>query len=185
MDEGDQMKKTLIISLIGFVIGIIVIFLGHKTIQVTGELPFCGSCHVMKPMEASYLNDVHSGKGKKGIKTSCVSCHLPHDNMMNYLFTKAYNGTKEVFLTAIGQDEKIDWIEKTKHREKFVYDSGCISCHSNLKADSLKTKAEEMHQRYFASKGSLSCVSCHKHVGHSQLRGELNKVDPQKYPLNK
>lgn len=186
MDERDKiMKKMIFLILFGFVIGLVTIFFGHKTIQITGDLPFCGACHVMEPMEKSYLNDVHSGIGKTGVKAACVDCHLPHDNIFNYLLTKAYNGTKEVFITAIGKDKDIDWLEKLNHREKFTYDSGCLNCHSNITNNLASNSQNTMHMKYLDSNNTLSCVSCHKQVGHSGLRGELHKFDPEKYPLYK
>lgn len=180
------MKKIIFLVFCGFLIGFITIFFAQKMIKITGNLPFCGACHVMEPMENSYLKDVHSGIGSSGIKAACVDCHLPHDNLINYLTTKIHNGVKEVFITAINHDENINWLEKLENRKKFVYDSGCLNCHSNIKDNLLaSTKQNLMHKKYFDSNQTLSCVSCHKHVGHKGIRGELNQLDAQKYPLFK
>ena len=59
----------------------------------------------MEPMRDAYLNDIHGGKNRVGVKADCVACHLPHDNVLNYVFRKAYNGATEaaamVFLIRI------------------------------------------------------------------------------------
>jgi napC/nirT cytochrome c family protein len=43
-------------------------------------------------MVIAYQDDIHSGKGKTGIKAQCVDCHLPHDNIVKYVYQKAKNG---------------------------------------------------------------------------------------------
>lgn len=173
----------------GILIGILCVYLGYEAVEKTGNSSFCISCHVMKPMQQAYLNDAHSGKNSLGIKAECTDCHLPHDNMFNYLFTKAVDGGRDLIYTAIGKDEKVNWIKNLDRKNKFVYDSGCLKCHQNvLSFKSSNTKQNDMHNRYLNQNNldnKLNCISCHTHVGHFGMRGELNKFDPKKYPLNK
>ncbi|MBZ7977219.1 NapC/NirT family cytochrome c [Campylobacter sp. RM12654] len=170
------MKKTIIFVSSIVVLTLIFVFLSHKAIQMTGDDKFCASCHVMQPMKEAYITDVHGGNNNLGIKANCVDCHLPHDNIVNYLSTKAYNGIKEFSITAIGADEKIDWYEKLNHKKDYVYDSGCLKCHQDItKINSKNEMQNTMHKRYLDYANELKCVSCHTHVGHDGLRGKLDK----------
>lgn len=130
----------------------------------------------MKPMHEAFLHDVHGGNNSVGFKAECVSCHLPHDNVANYLFVKARNGISEVAINFLGSPEKINWQEKRKDRKHFVYDSGCLSCHGNLqKATTQAGKSFLPHRDYFAKRTTKTCVECHENVGHKALGLYLHK----------
>lgn len=178
------MKKKFTLIFIGILLGGIMIYGGHYAVKQTGDLPFCGACHVMTPMVNSYKNDVHSGISKKGVKASCTSCHLPHDSIFNYLTTKAITGSYELAITALGKDKDVDWLKKRDNKEHYVYDSGCMSCHNEILIvkNVSNPKQIEMHDHYIALQNTnkqISCVSCHVNVGHKNLRGELNKIYPE------
>ncbi|WP_296898769.1 NapC/NirT family cytochrome c [Thiohalocapsa sp.] len=76
---------------------------------------------------------------------------------------------------------KPDWIGNLEDREAYVYDSGCLNCHTALeRATSDDPAAGAAHQAYFANaqgngaaEGPDSCVDCHQHVGHENLRSAL------------
>ncbi len=98
-------KIALGVFIAGGAIGMLVSLGIAQMIHATGDDKFCVSCHVMEPMRDAYLNDIHGGKNRVGVKADCVACHLPHDNVLNYVFRKAYNGATEaaamVFLIRI------------------------------------------------------------------------------------
>lgn len=117
---------------------------------MTGD--FCASCHVMQPVKVAYIKDVHN----------------------NNLGTKAYNGFKELSITALAKD--INWQDKLEHKKDYVYDSGCMSCHQDItKVNSKNEMQNIMHKRYLDYANELKCVSCNTCVGHDGLRGELKK----------
>jgi len=51
-----------------------------------------------------------------------------------------------------------------------VYDSGCMTCHSELEA---ATMDEKDHRNYFEGITDSKCVTCHEEVGHSNLNKYL------------
>ena len=103
MTKGKKIALGVFIA--GGAIGMLVSLGIAQMIHMTGDDKFCVSCHVMEPMRDAYLNDIHGGKNRVGVKADCVACHLPHDNVLNYVFRKAYNGATEaaamVFLIRI------------------------------------------------------------------------------------
>lgn len=103
MTKGKKIALGVFIA--GGAIGMLVSLGIAQMIHMTGDDKFCVSCHVMEPMRDAYLDDIHGGKNRVGVKADCVACHLPHDNVLNYVFRKAYNGATEaaamVFLIRI------------------------------------------------------------------------------------
>ena len=79
-------KKVLaLIILVSGIIGFLVVLPVHYALEKTSGEKFCVVCHEMDPMVIAYSNDVHSGKGKSGIRAKCVDCHIPHDNLAKYV----------------------------------------------------------------------------------------------------
>jgi len=170
---------------VGGLVGVSVSYGTYYGIHKTSGEKFCVSCHEMDPMVISYKQDVHGGKGKLGASAKCVDCHLPHDSLVNYIYTKAKNGVLEVGIHFFGNPDEIDWIEKLKHRDSYVYDSGCIECHGNAfdkNLVSLSKQAQKMHNHYSKLKGTekqVSCASCHFDAGHKNLKNVLNFYKPE------
>lgn len=175
-------KYILFILAIGIFLSLIFSYTTYEIVTKTGTAKYCISCHEMAPMKASYDQDVHGGSGKSGIKASCVSCHLPHDNMVNYLFIKTKKGIKESAIHYFTDTNKIDWHKKREQRDTFVYDSGCIKCHTNYDINNkYSSKAIQMHSHYkelLNTNKKLTCASCHVEVGHNGLNNMLNIYDP-------
>lgn len=176
--------KKIILTIIGLAIFLSLIFsyTSYEIVTKTSTAKYCISCHEMAPMRAAYDQDVHGGNGKSGIKASCVSCHLPHDNIVNYLLKKAQKGIKESAMHYFTDTNKINWHKKRKLRDTYVYDSGCIVCHTNYDKNSKYTsKALQMHEHYkklLNTNKKLTCASCHVEVGHTGLNNMLNIYNP-------
>jgi len=175
--------KLVIFAFIGIFVGLVISLITYEGIHRTAGEDFCVSCHEMRPMVSAYHNDVHGGVGKTGIKVSCVSCHLPQDNILNYIFTKAKNGVAEVGIHFLGNPDDIDWYEMRTHRKDFVYDKGCINCHTNFQSNiNISKKGIKMHEHYMSLKDTdkrVGCASCHVEVGHKGLRSSLNYYNPE------
>jgi cytochrome c-type protein NapC len=172
---GKEYKKTefefpIVIVTVGIVIGLLLAFISSVAVHETSDKNFCGMCHTMKPMVDAYKMDVHGGAGKHGMEVKCVDCHLPHDSVASYLVTKIQTGFHDIYAQNFYDLDKIDWEEKRKHREHFVYDSACLACHTNLKEATMSNlKSFKGHRAYFAGKTDKKCVSCHENVGHKNL----------------
>ena len=174
-----KFKKFLKLSFIvstGILIGMLLSLFTAHMVEETSDGEFCGSCHTMEPMVKAFEQDIHGGNNRVGFKATCTDCHLPHNNVVNYMFQKSLTGMHDVWVQNFGDLENIDWQEKRKHRKSFVYDSGCLKCHKNLKDATMGNhKAFNGHKAYFSKKDELglTCVSCHENVGHKNLSDYL------------
>jgi cytochrome c-type protein NapC len=172
-----KLKKRQMIPaaiLIGFIAFIVLPFISwlvtDESITATSDAQFCVNCHSMEPFEKAHNADVHGGKNAHGVRATCAQCHLPHDSSFNYMYTKARTGLHDLWVENLGDPDTIDWLAKRADREEYVYDSGCITCHTNLeKATMSSNDALIAHRAYFQGATEEKCVSCHQHVGHSDL----------------
>lgn len=176
-------NKIVWIALGGALIGVLFSLSVYEGLHRTSDDRFCIVCHEMKPMVAAYHNDVHGGAGKTGMKVDCVTCHLPHDNVLNYIFTKAKNGVVEGAIHFFGNPDAIDWRDNRSKRDHFVKDEGCMGCHTNYTTNTaISEKGRTMHAHYASLKNtdqSIGCASCHAEVGHQGLRSMLNYYQPE------
>lgn len=180
-----QIFFILILLVVGLFIGIFFSYGVYYGIHKTSSENFCVLCHEMDPMVIAYKNDPHGGKSKIGASARCVDCHLPHDSLVNYIYTKATTGVKELGIHFFGNVDEIDWQKMREDRESFVYDEGCLNCHGNIfdkKLATLSSKAQKMHNHYNKLKGTkqeVKCAFCHFEVGHTGLRNYLNYYNPE------
>ncbi|WP_065840473.1 cytochrome c3 family protein [Campylobacter fetus] len=176
------MKKVLIIIGITITLTLVVVFGGYKVVEVTGDYPFCGSCHAWDGAiaQTNLADSVHGASATHGVKVKCSDCHLPHDSLIGYLFTKAKNGVAEGFTTMLRDPDKKDWLGNRQYtRDNYTFDSSCLKCHANIlkTSDGNMTRAiNKMHDRYVELKSTaeaMKCTDCHKHVGHKELGAML------------
>ncbi len=143
-------------------------------VHETSGAEFCGSCHTMTPMVDSYREDVHGGAGPRGVQAKCTQCHIPHDNAINYMFMKTRFGIHDAWAQLTYDLDAIDWQEKRAHSENFVFDSGCLECHSDLERSSESSSVSFVaHRPYFLGQIDDKCVTCHSRVGHNDLSSHL------------
>jgi cytochrome c-type protein NapC len=166
--------KVLLIGVAAFIAFLILPFLSwlvtDESISATSDGTFCVGCHSMDPFERSHDADVHGGQNTHGVRATCANCHLPHDSSMNYLYTKARTGVHDMWVENFGDPENIDWYAKLEHREEYTYDSGCMTCHTNLQEATMATnKAFIAHRDYFLGTIDDQCTTCHEHVGHDDI----------------
>ena len=148
-------------------------------VQQTAGEEFCGSCHTMAPMVASYNADVHGGNHPQGVQAKCTQCHIPADNVVVYLVNKARFGLHDAWAQLTYDLDAIDWHEKRAHRELYVFDSGCLECHEELQTATMSQPAAFVaHRPYFLGETQRKCVSCHPNVGHKFLTRYLPDSKP-------
>jgi len=167
------MKKIFFLICCGVTLGIVLSLGAAEMIEQTSGEEFCSSCHSMKGVARSNKGDVHGGMNKHGFIAKCADCHLPHDNVFHYVATKAYTGAKDV-LGELFWADSFDWVGNIQHREKFTYTSGCLKCHDLNVIRYEIPKAFLAHKDFLSGK-EPSCVKCHEHVGHKNIKDFLVK----------
>ncbi len=156
----------------GIVFATVFIIFQIGIIEHTSTPEFCASCHSMEQFHTAWEEGIH-GTGKKGIIVArCVDCHLPHDNLAHYLWAKGISGTKDTVATIFGYQP--DWIKNLERSEEYTYESGCRKCHVNLVAPGIPLKAFKAHRQYELGETNKTCISCHKDVGHGDLKLKLS-----------
>ena len=170
----------LVPAVIGVIAFVVLLFMSclitDESLTATSDAQFCVNCHTMAPFEAAHNMDVHGGQNAHGVRASCADCHLPHDSSFNYLYTKARTGIHDLYVENFGDLENIDWQAKRAHREEWVYDSGCITCHTNLEEATMSTNdALIAHRAYFRGEIDDQCVTCHENVGHHNLSEYISR----------
>ncbi|AQW81637.1 cytochrome c3 family protein [Campylobacter pinnipediorum] len=174
-------KKVFVLSsiIIGIFIGLISSMGIADVLHATGSGYTCTMCHTMDAMNAAYNEDTHGGRNKLGIKAECSACHLDHTSAYTYVLTKIKVSINDGYKTFFTNTDKIDWRKKREHASHFVYDSGCMTCHSNLKNVIQSGKAFLPHRDYFVlgNKNNKTCVECHKNVGHKNLGLQIDKFE--------
>ena len=146
-------------------------------IHMTSDDEFCSSCHSHAPIGSSYREDLHGGNNPTGWRASCAQCHIPHDNSLHYLWVKGIHGIRDPLMELIKEPHDIDWHGYREHREDYVYDSACLSCHVKLEQQTQASgRAFLPHRSYFSDNNEKQCVSCHKHVGHRALGNHLEAM---------
>ena len=144
--------------------------LAQYGIERTTGMEFCISCHSMKPMVESYELDVHAGRSVHGVRADCSDCHLPHDSPLDFMVAYWQRLIGDAWVELVHGPENTDWSSLRNDRESYVFDSGCISCHGNLRdASSRNAVARAAHEPYFMGESHETCVSCHTTVGHENL----------------
>lgn len=107
----------------------------------------CANCHVMQDKYDAWCKSSHHGVAV------CNDCHTPHDFVGKY-YTKGLNGYHHSLAFTTGNFHEPIQI---KERNLAVTEAACRSCHSEVVQEIDYCPRE---------KGELSCVRCHRSVGH-------------------
>jgi cytochrome c nitrite reductase small subunit len=116
---------------------------------LTNDPGACANCHVMQEQYSGWLNASHRSVAV------CNDCHTPHDVVGKYT-TKALNGFWHSFYFTTGTFHEPIRINPRNAR---VTEQTCRDCHAPIVA---AIDPQPSH----AASGALSCVSCHRNVGH-------------------
>jgi len=149
----------------------------EAALQATSGPAFCTTCHSMVPFARAYRADVHGGKNPRGLAAQCTDCHLRHDNLAAYLWTKARFGLHDVWVQLTADLDAIDWRAGLARREAYVFDSGCLICHRELADARGNSRAFVAHRPYFLGEIDRKCVGCHPHEGHRELAAVLSSTE--------
>lgn len=172
MTDKTIKRRHYLIFIAGGLSVILFILLFNKTIEYTSTNDFCNSCHVHTHAEASWRLSVHNNTSS-GVSVKCVDCHLPPENQpARFLTRKAYHGVHDLYVYLAKNTEEIDWEAKRSNEaaKRFVYEDGCLKCHTNLFPATLSAQGGQQHLKYIRNPQNSSCLQCHHEMGH--YRGE-------------
>ncbi len=134
---------------LGVLLGVAVFTFGYAngSSYLSNDPAGCVNCHVMRDQYNGWLKSSH---GKVAV---CNDCHAPHDFVGKW-FTKAENGYNHSLAFTTGNFP--DNIQ-IRARNLEVTEATCRDCH--------KAMVEGIHQTRTPEQ-QISCVSCHRDVGH-------------------
>ncbi len=149
---------------------------------------FCVSCHTMTPMGETFTKSIHGGNNSTGFVADCVSCHLPHSNVVEELYVKGTSGIRHLWGEFVLGMEELDYDKLHPKRTDYVFDSGCLSCHKGLEpralaATELSSVADQTHKLAFAHKDNdpdWQCASCHYDIAHPGLKHTMRQNAEEK-----
>lgn len=174
MTRGHVLSALGLIVL-GGILGLGVAGISASMIESTSTNEFCVSCHEMTWPQEAYRNQPHF-KSASGVRPGCGDCHIPHHPWYAMVWAKATQGSRDIWLHMQG---KIDTVEKYReHRAEMAKrvwarlkesDSAtCRSCHvaEAMDPEAQSAAARLMHEQ--ARANNLTCIECHKGIGHGE-----------------
>ena len=142
-------RHTLACLAGGFAIGVVISGAGAAMMSFSGSPAFCGTCHSMKEVTATFAQSTHS-------KLECVDCHLPHDSMVMYLFEKGRTGMNDVYHEVL-RDYPAHI--KLSARGRDMVNRNCLRCHANT--------MKKVHADLFKPMDTGGdCLKCHSRIAH-------------------
>ena len=136
---------------------------------LTNDPSACANCHIMSEHFAAWQKGSHKS-------ASCNDCHTPHNFLGKYV-TKARNGFWHSFYFTTGRYP--DPLRITE-RNRQVTEGTCRYCHQPVvdaiepslasarlaKPDVVHAGAALLARGSGQSDREISCIRCHKYVGH-------------------
>lgn len=115
----------------------------------------CVQCHVMQPYYDTWQHSSHSQRA------NCADCHVPHNNFINYYYTKATDGLRHASVFTLRAEPQV--MRTVSRSQRVIYDN-CVRCHSQLNQEFVKTG---MLTRTAINDGSdKRCWDCHRDIPH-------------------
>ena len=162
-----------LLSLGGFVAGIV--FWGgfNTALELTNTESFCISCHEMRENVYAELQSTVHYANASGVRASCPDCHVPH--AWTDKVARKVQATKELWGTIFGvidtpeefEAHRLAMATREWSRLKANNSLECRNCHSSESMDiSLQSaRAAEAHETFLLT-GEKTCIDCHKGIAH-------------------
>jgi cytochrome c nitrite reductase small subunit len=125
----------------------------------------CANCHVMDSMYENHYHAAHRPW------TECASCHLPHNNLVNYYVEKGRQGMHDVYVFGTAQTPQVI---RLSAYSKAIVQQNCIHCHE----DAVETimAGVQPFERF--------CWECHRSTAHGPRGASaVTLQDSNLYPL--
>ncbi len=162
-----------LLSIGGFVGGII--FWGgfNTALEATNTEQFCVSCHEMRDNVFQEMKTTVHYTNRSGVRATCPDCHVPHD--WTDKIARKMQASKEVWGHIFGTistrekflDMRLELASREWTRLKANNSLECRNCHGAESMDITKqgARAVEAHQRFLFT-GEKTCIDCHKGIAH-------------------
>lgn len=115
----------------------------------------CTNCHIMQPQFDSWSTSGHHHVAV------CNDCHIPH-SLVPKLIAKGRNGWNHSYAFTFGNFPEPIQIGP---RNAEILQENCLRCHDPLVHDVVRSQSPALD-----AIESVSCVHCHKNVGHAPTR---------------
>lgn len=162
-----------VLTIGGFVAGII--FWGgfNTALEVTNTERFCVSCHEMRDNVFAELQTTIHFTNRSGVRATCPDCHVPHE--WTDKIARKMKASKEVWGHLFGTINTKEKFE-AKRAELAIHEwtrlkannsLECRNCHSDESMDITRqsVRAAEAHERFLFT-GEKTCIDCHKGIAH-------------------
>lgn len=177
-------KRTLVVLIVGAVVGVIFSGAFASFVQYSNTLDFCTSCHEMRDTVYKEYKETPHYSNRTGVRAVCADCHVPHKNWIATLVKKTF-ATKELIYHITGivdSPEELDakrlelaqavWARMEGNDSRF-----CRNCHETeaMVLSSQKKRAQVKHKE--AQDEGKTCIDCHKGIAHKPVHEELEKEE--------
>jgi cytochrome c nitrite reductase small subunit len=123
---------------------------------MTNNPEACANCHIMEEHFTAW------SRGSHGAVATCNDCHTPGGLIPKYA-TKASNGFWHSFAFTTGRFPDPLTIKTHNHE---ITENACRKCHTEITAAIDVGDDGGMDAHYEVGGDALSCVRCHRYVGH-------------------
>lgn len=138
-------------------LGLVVIYISRAYSYASDAPEVCMNCHIMAPYYATWE------RGSHGKVTTCLDCHVPHNNIIRQYFFKGQDGSRHAFMFTFRMEPQVIRI---KEAGMGVVQENCIRCHAQVvHATSLVEVTLETHQQ----NQDRLCWDCHREIPHGRV----------------
>lgn len=163
-----------VLTLGGFVAGIV--FWGgfNTALEMTNTESFCISCHEMENNLYYDLQQTIHYSNRSGVRATCPDCHVPHE--WTPKMARKMQASKEVWGKVFGSIDtrekflalQLELAQREWARLKANDSLECRNCHDYDTMDFTRqsARAAAAHERWLGSR-ERTCIDCHKGIAHS------------------
>ena len=173
MSSGSSRKKTIVIIIVVFVVGLIAAGLFNVGLARTNTMEFCTDCHTMQ-IPYQELQETAHYKNASGVQATCADCHVPKP-FIPKMIAKVI-ASKDVYHEIMGtidtpeKYEALRWDMASRVWEKMKANDSreCRSCHDFASMDLTEQDRSARNKHGNAEDKGQTCIDCHKGVAHDE-----------------
>ncbi|WP_270729593.1 pentaheme c-type cytochrome TorC [Shimia sp. Alg240-R146] len=161
-----------VISVGGFITGIL--FWGgfNTALEVTNTEEFCISCHEMRDNVYVELQQTVHWENRTGVRATCPDCHVPHE--WTNKIARKMQASKEVWGAVFGTiNTREKFLAKREDLARHEWarleannSLECRNCHDYDSMDWNKMSDEAVFYMRPAAALNTGCIECHKGIAH-------------------